>query len=145
MDDSTPSMGDVDLTDLICTLLGRFPGWQYDPDPDAPAYPESVVGIYYGAIQPSPDRAVGVRVYADIDDDLSVRRAQLLLRGGKHNAAGADALADLAFLMLHQLSRVGGISDVRRISGGPLGADDSGREERSENYQIILDNPEVLA
>lgn len=137
-------MDDVQLTYRICELLGRVPGWEWDPDPDAPAYPASSVGIYYGAIQPKPDRAIGVRVYATSDDDVLVRRVQLLQRGRPHDGAGADALAGVAFSVLHMLSRVGGISDIRRTSSGPLGADENDREERSDNYQIILDNPEAL-
>ena len=133
-------MDDVTLTETICALLGQVPGWSYDPDPEAEPYPESVVGIFYGAIEPDPDRAIGVRLYGVDDDDLAVRRVQLLLRGRKHDATSADALASVAFTVLHGLSRVGGISDIRRVSAGPLGADGSGREERSDNYQIIIDN-----
>lgn len=139
-------MDDVTLTETICALLGRVPGWSYDPDPEAPPYPESVVGIFYGAIDAHPDRAIGVRLYGFDDDDLSVRRVQLMLRGPKDDStAGVDALASVAFLVLHGLSRAGGISDIRRVSAGPLGADESGREERSDNYQIIIDNPEALS
>jgi len=135
---------DATLTRLICSLLGRVPGWKYDPDPKAPKYPESTVGIYYGALQPAPDRGIAVRVYAHTDDAILSRRAQLMIRGGKYNPAGADDLASVAFTVLHELSRVGGISDARRISTGPLGADNTGRETRSDNYQFILDNPEAI-
>jgi hypothetical protein len=135
---------DVQLTYRICEILGRVPGWSWTPDPEAPDYPESVVGLRYGEIQPTPDRTIGVRVYASTDEDVLSRRVQLRLRGGRHDRTGADRLAGVAFTVLQELSRVGGISDIRRISTGPLGADESGREERSDNYQIILDNPEAL-
>lgn len=137
-------MDDEALTKRVLAILGGIPGWEYDPDPDAPAYPASSVGLYYGAIQPDPDRAVGARIYASVDDDVHSRRLQLRLRGRPHDPAGADALAGVAFTVLHELSRVGGISDIRRISTGPLGADSLGREERSDNYQLILDNPEAI-
>lgn len=137
-------MDDAALTDRICELLGRVPGWTWNPDPEAPDYPAEVVGIRYGATQPTPDRTIGVRVYSSTDDDIHVRRVQLRLRGAPLDPAGADTLAGVAFTVLHGLSRAGGISDIRRISFGPLGPDDKGREERSENYQIILDNPEAL-
>jgi hypothetical protein len=137
-------MDDVQLTYRICELLGTVPGWHWDPDPDAPAYPSTGVGIFYGAIEDKPDRAIGVKCYGSDDGDVLVRRVQLRLRGRSHDRTDADALAGVAFLVLHGLSRVGGISDARRISTGPLGADESEREERSENYQITLDNPEAI-
>jgi len=40
---------------------------------------------------------------------------------------------------------VGGISGVSRLSMAPAGADENGREERTENYLIILDNQEALS
>ena len=137
-------MDDVALTHLICALLGRVPGWHYDPDPDAEPYPAGSVGIFYGAVQPRPVRAIGVRVYWSSDDELHVRRAQLTIRGGEYDPSGADELAGVVFAVLHGLSRVGGISDARRISHGSLGADNTGRESRSDNYQFILDNPEAI-
>ena len=137
-------MDDAALTDRICELLGRVPGWSWLPDADDD-YPANVVGIRYGATQPTPDRTIGVRVYSSTDDDTHVRRVQIRTRGGRLDPAGADTLAGVVFTVLHGLSRWGGISDIRRISFGPLGADDLGREERSENYQIILDNPEASA
>ena len=39
--------------------------------------------------------------------------------------------------------RTGGINHIHRTSFGPLGADVNGREERSENYSVVLDNPEA--
>jgi hypothetical protein len=135
---------DAALTYRLCEILGGVPGWSWVADPDAPDYTQDVVGIRYGATQDTPNRTIGVRVYASTDDDLSVRRVQLRLRGAPYDPAGADVLAGVAFVVLHGLSRVGGISDIRRISQGPLGADTKGREERSDNYQIILDNPEAI-
>lgn len=137
-------MDDVQLTFQICELLGDVPGWHWDPSPDAAAYPADGLGIFYGAIQPTPHRAIGVRCYGSDDDDVLVRRVQLRMRGRPHDSTDVDAISGVAFLVLHTLSRVGGISDIRRISSGPLGADESGREERSDNFQIILDNPEAM-
>lgn len=137
-------MDDVQLTNLICELLGQVPGWHWDPDKDAPEYPENDLGIFYGPIQPKPDRAIGVRCYGSDDGDVLVRRVQLRIRGREYSSSDADRIAGIAFTMLHTLSRVGGISDIRRISSGPLGADNSDREERADNYQIILDNPEAI-
>lgn len=133
------------LTKQICAVLGEITGWEWDEDEP---YTSDVVGVFYGAIGPTPDRACGVRVYATSDDDIEHihwRRVQLRLRGGKGRPDGADVLAGQAFEVLPRLSRVGGISGVSRLSMAPAGADENGREERTENYIIILDNQEALS
>lgn len=144
-------MDDVTLTKLICSLLGEIPGWDWhdsdndlpDAEPHVPATGDVV--IFYGAIGTEPDRAVGVRVYTTTDEpDLAWRRVQLRLRGEAGRPDGADALATPAFEALHGLSRVGGISSISRKSMAPAGADDNRREQRTENYLIILDNLEAL-
>jgi len=137
---------DVQLTKQVCALLGEIDGWEWRET--GPAYSESVVGVHYGAIKATPSRGVGVRVYLasdDLDESLSWRRMQIRFRGPRNDPTGADALADAAFARLQGLSRVGGISGISRLSMAPLGADGNGREERAENYQIILDNPEAEA
>ncbi len=136
-------MDDAQLTRRICELLGRVPGWLWWEDSDE-AYPLTSTGIFYGATQDKPDRAIGVRCYGSTDEDVLSRRVQLRFRGRPHLVDDADVMAGVSFTVLQGLSRVGGISDIRRISSGPLGTDSQGREERSDNYQIILDNPEVL-
>jgi len=125
----------------ICRQLARLPGWVFRED--GTDYLASEVALFVGAIDPTPDRAIGVRVYGTTDDDVAERRVQLRIRGAKNQPLSADRMADLAFTVLHGLSRVGGINDIRRISMTPLGSDTNGREERTENYQIILDNPEA--
>lgn len=133
------------LTKLVCSLLGDIPGWAWRPD--GPAYTSAETAIFYGRIGETPDRAVGARVYSTTDDPvevLSSRRVQLRFRGRRHAPDGADNLAQIAFLRLQGLSRVGGISGIRRDSMSPLGADDNDREQRSDNYTIILDNQEAL-
>lgn len=140
------TLGDVALTKLICEQLGTIPEWAWRPE--GPTYSEAEVGIFYGALAASPDRAVGVRVYAAIDIELEYlhwRRVQLRMRGGRGRPEGADELAGLAFEALQGLSRLGGISGVSRLSMAPAGADENGRQERTENYQITLDNQEALS
>lgn len=139
-------MNDAELTKLICALLGDIPGWEWSGDDPESAYPDDAVGIFYGALGTTPDKAVGVRVYATTDDrinHLATRRVQLRLRGARGRPDGADELAAAAFDALQELSRVGGISDISRLSMAPAGADTNRREERTENYQIILDNQEA--
>lgn len=137
-------MDDDELTFRLGEILGRIPGWMWDPT--AEAFPAAVVPIFYGRIPDSPDRAVGIRVYGAEDrltESLAERRAQVRYRGARHDPRGANKLAAPAFTLLQGLSRVGGISDIRRLSMAPLGADINGREERTDNYIITLDNTEA--
>lgn len=140
-------ISDQDLTKLVCSLLGDVPGWLWWEDDDTP-YPATSTGIFYGAIGTDPDRAIGVRVYGTTDyyeESLSSRRVQLRFRGRPHRVDDPDNLAQIAFLRLQGLSRVGGISGIRRDSGGGSPqADGNGRGQRTDNYTIILDNQEAL-
>lgn len=136
-------MDDVALTKLICTELGTIAGWAWHEN--GPEYTATEVGIFYGAIGLLPDRAVGVRVYGTNDErHLGWRRVQLRLRGDPGRPDGADELAGIAFEVLQGFSRRGGISSISRQSMSPAGADDNRREERTENYLVVLDNPEAL-
>ena len=138
-------MNDDDLTILICETLGHMPGWNWWET--STPYPVDEVGIYYGDLPADgPDQAIGVSVY-DAQDPLhlSWRNVQLRIRGKQRDKRSADKLGSFAFIAMQRLSRVGGISDTSRISFAPLGADGNAREERTENYIIILDNPEVTA
>ena len=137
-------MGDDELTALICELLAEIPDCAWRPN--GPKYTADEVGIFYGAIDPSPPRAVGVRVYQatdDADEHWAARFVQIRTRGCQNDRSGADSLAGAAFRVLQKISRVGGISGIRRVSMAPLGADSSGREERTDNYIINLDNQEA--
>lgn len=135
-------MDDAELTKRILAYLGRLPGWEWRPN--GPAYAAADVGLFYGQIRPDPDRAIGARVYAPADGEhLSVRRLQLRLRGARGRPDGADTLADIAFAAMSGIARLDGILSAQRISFSPLGADVNGREERTENYIITLDNLEA--
>ena len=136
-------MGDSELTQVICRLLAQRCGWAWVPDDINPTAP---VRLFYGAVGTDPDQAVGVTVYGgtdDLVDGLRVRRVQLMHRGTKGNPAGADDLTDETFAVLQGLSRTAGINTAFRLSWARLGPDGNGRQERSDNYQIILDNAEA--
>jgi len=136
-------MDDAALTIAVCEMLGEVPGWHWSTTTKPPA---GQVGIFYGDILETSDRAVGVRVYGGSDDPLvyqPVRSVQLRIRGARNDKDDADRIAGFAFALLQGRSRIAGLSWVQRESFGPLGADTNGREERSENYRVFLDNPEV--
>lgn len=132
-------MDDATLTKRICELLDAIPTFDYFTTP-----PAGGVAVFYGRIDPEPNRAVGVRVYSATDErHLHWRRAQVRIRGDKRRRDDADRIAGVVFAALHGLSRVGGISGISRESMSPGGADDNGREERTDNYIITLDNQET--
>ena len=136
-------MTDDAVTLALCEMLGQVPGWHWSLTTKPPA---GEVGIFYGDIPDSPDRAIGVRVYGGSDDPLvyqPARSVQLRIRGARDDKDDADRIAGFAFALLQGRSRVRGLSWVQRETFGPLGADTNGREERSENYSVFLDNPEV--
>lgn len=137
-------MDDDTLTRRICAHLGRTPGWAYRPD--GPDFAPSEVAIFYGGLGDAPARAIGVRVYGLGPGDqtyTNTRRVQLRFRGARDDPTGANRLASTAEAVMQGLSMVGGFSEVLRTSLAPLGADQNGREERSDNYIITLDNLEA--
>lgn len=135
-------MDDAQLTELLCTLLGAQEGWWYSPDPEAVA-PAGAVVVFYGEMGEEPDIAAGVMVYSTNDATVGVRYVQVRVRGARGDRRGADTLAGAAFDTLHGLTQAVGVVLVSRGSSANLGADDSGRQERTENYTVVLDNVEV--
>jgi len=128
----------------LAQILANRTDWQWRPD--GPDYADAETGINYGALPQSPDRAVGITAYwadDDLQTFLAVRRIQLRFRGIPGARAGADDLADAAFAVLQRLSRVAGISLVSRASMAHLGADELDRQERTDSYELIIDNPEA--
>lgn len=136
-------MDDEEVTIAVGRLLAERCGWGWLPDGINPA---AAVRLFYGPVGGAPDEAVGVTVYGGSDDlvnGLATRRVQLMHRGGRNAPGGADRLAAASFGALQGLSRTSGINTAFRLSWARLGADGNGRQERSDNYQIILDNAEA--
>lgn len=135
-------MDDSDLTVRLCEIAGSLPLFAWRPQ--GPAYTDSEIGVFYGAIPDEPDRAVGIRVYSPIDESgLLSRRVQFHIRGARRQPFGADRIAGILFATFHDRSRGDGMTSIRRTSAAPLGADANGREERTENYMVVLDNVEA--
>lgn len=136
-------MDDAEVTKAVCRVLAERTGWRWALDG---LNPTAAAWLFYGPIGASPDEAIGVTVYGgtdDLVDGLMTRRVQLMHRGKKNDPAGADTLAGVSFVALHGLSRTAGINTAFRRSWARLGPDGNGRQERSDNYQIILDNTEA--
>lgn len=132
------------MDDRALTLV--IAGWLHTADvgvwrPDGPPYTASEVGIFYGPIGATPDRALGVTVYGTDDDvalGTAIRWVQVRARGARGRPDGADVLAGDVFHVLHGVHARDGISRARRISSAQLGPDDNGRQERTDNYEITL-------
>ncbi|WP_407316636.1 minor capsid protein [Isoptericola halotolerans] len=138
-------MRDDEIVNALIDVLAARTGWERTgpgtvPSGNAPA-------LFYGAIPPEPDEAVGVTLYA-ADDQLildgeqygyAVRRVQVRFRGPEFDPAGADALASQAFRALQGLSRVAGLNHAERFQVAPLGVDGNRRAERADSYIVIPD------
>lgn len=135
-------MDDETLTMRLCEIVGALPLFAWRPY--GPMYANPEIGVHYGAIDDQTDKAVGIRAYSPIDEpNLLSRRVQLHIRGGRREPFGADRIAGVLFAVLHERPRGDGMASILRTSAAPLGADLNGREERTENYLITLDNLEA--
>lgn len=135
-------MKDSTLKTRLCEILGTIAGFEWST---TGAYSPDSIGVWFGGIEDSPDRAVGVRLYGGSDvDKLTKRKAQIWVRGARDERDSADDIADAVFDRFDNLSREGGILGIRRESMSDQGTDDNGRDQRSENYTITLDNEEAL-
>ena len=131
------------VTTAVCQLLHDFGVGVWSP---TQAYLTTDVGVFYGPLGTLPDRAIGLTVYAatdDVETGLAHRYLQVRCRGAVGAPNGADALADSAFAALHGLYQTSGIARITRTSTAYLGADTNGRTERTDNYMLIIDNPEA--
>jgi len=133
---------DETITNRLGEILGQLPtfAWRpFGPDPT-----DLEIGLYYGAVQDKPDRGVGISVYSPADQpDLLARRVQFDVRGGRGQPFGADRLAGILFTVLDHRPRGSGFASILRTSFTRLGADTNGRDRRTENYLITLDNQEA--
>lgn len=137
-------MTDDELVTAVCQHLATALSSPW-PGP----YSASHVGVFYGPIGTTPDRAVGVTLYSATEAipadgyPMQWRRVQVRIRGGRNTPNGADALASQVKAAMTELSRTAGINNTQRVLVAPLGADGNGRAERADSYSITLENPEA--
>ena len=137
----------MDTTTLVTTVNELLAAASVGTWRPGGGYTAGEIGLFYGPIGATPDRAIGVTCYTQTDDietGRTDRYVQVRFRGHRGAPNGADQLADAAFIALHGVYRTSGIARITRTSTAPLGADTNGRQERTDNYQLIIDNPEVL-
>lgn len=96
----------------------------------------------------TPDLAVALNVY-DSDDEVEVargtHRVQAMFRGLPGDSLTCDDLADQVFGVWHAREGLwlGGlfVSLMSRVSRIPLGVDGNDRSLRSDNYELLIDEP----
>lgn len=138
-------MDDETLTHRLGEILGRIPTFAWRPRESDPAPTAHEVAVMYGKLRDAPDRGIGISVYNSLDEpDLLKRRVQFHIRGERLQPSGADRIAGVVFAVLEGRLRGNGISSIVRQSFTRLGADANGRDQRTENYLITLDNLEAF-
>jgi hypothetical protein len=104
-------------------------------------------GIVLGVPTQQPAALIALAVYRTDDDPSlsdSVVGLQVRVRGRDADPRDADALADGVFDTLHGYRGYAGsvrIVYARRVSTLPLGVDDNGRHERTDNYDLTVHRP----
>ena len=96
----------------------------------------------------SPDAAVALNLYDSLDEVEVARgthRVQAMFRGAPDDSLTCDDLADAVFDLWHAREGlwIGGLHVVlmSRVSRIPLGMDGDNRSMRSDNYELLIDEP----
>lgn len=126
-----PSVDDETLTRHLRSLLEQIP------------FRDAPVTIAAKRLPATPDAGIAITVYATEADDhrdggARIRRVQFWCRGNRGDPFSADRLGDDLLAHLHWLHADPVISRAQRLSFALLGPDGNGRDERTDNYQIIL-------
>ena len=139
----------VPLADVkvgLCQWLHDTGHGTYRP---ATAYQSGERAITEQSLPPNPDWAVAVAPYG-VDDatvlPTQLVRVQLRFRAPADQPKSAvDQWADAVASDLHFKHNFDAgalhVSRAERVLVAPLGADDSGRQERADSYQLILTRP----
>lgn len=111
------------------------------------AYADNEIGIVIGPPSQSPPSLVALATYNNSDDPAasdSTVFLQVRTRAPDDDPRKANALAGGVFNSLQGLrATVNGIRIVygKRNSSYPLGIDGNGRQERTDNYELMVHRP----
>ncbi|GAU67684.1 hypothetical protein SSP35_05_02510 [Streptomyces sp. NBRC 110611] len=127
----------VDLLDGLARLLDSAGVGTYRPDG---VYEASETAITIAATPPAPDRCICLSAYPVTDSPVltdTTTGIQVRTRAGP-DPREVDALDDAVFDVLHGAGPyqwgAAWVQLIFRASAVPIGADDSGRAERTSNY-----------
>ena len=111
-------------------------------------YQPGEVGVVIGLPTTTPPALIALLDYDTRDDPTSsdtVQSIQIRFRSAGGTADQANDLADAVFNALQGMwgQTVGGVKVItaERSSSLPLGTDNSGRYERSDNYDLTIHRP----
>lgn len=111
-------------------------------------YTASETAIVFGGLPTSPHRAIALTLYGADDEGsvpLSSLRLQVMVRGNPNDALDAGEVAGAIFTFLqglqHRQYGSAHLTLAQRISRITLGADESKRQIRSDNYALDVDMP----
>lgn len=111
------------------------------------AYGPNDTAVVLKDLPDKPDRALAVVVYGldlDVIDPAIGVRVQVTSRA-PGPADAVDILGDSVIAVMHSLHRAAWgdlwVSRCVHVSTAPLGADEAGRHERSDNFRIITTRP----
>ncbi|SRR6266498_3983455 len=111
------------------------------------AYSATEIGIVIGVPSQDPPSLVALAVYNNVDDPAasdSTVMLQVRVRAPDDDPRKADDLADGVFNSLQGMrATLNGIHIVyaRRNSSYPLGIDSNGRQERTDNWDLVVHRP----
>lgn len=112
------------------------------------AYVSTDTAVALKALPTTPDRAIAVSVIADLEvySPQIVLRVQITTRESADKPSDAvDDLADDVIAVMHGVRNAWWgalwVSRCSHFSTAPLGADEAGRQERSDNFRIITTRP----
>jgi len=104
--------------------------------------------VFFKALPTTPDRCIAITAYSTLDEPkvaASKVRVQFWFRGIVNNSLDVDELGDSVFNLLQGAEDLtfgtAHVAQMLRVSSGQLGADDSKRNERSDNYELDVDVP----
>lgn len=134
----------ADVLKGLCVYLDGAGIGTYRP---VGAYEPDETALTLKRLPTSPDRAIAVNAYGSDDSitlPMSVISIQLRFRAAG-SRTDVDDLADAVFPLLHGRHHflMGDILVARayRLNFASIGADDNRREERVDNYELLLQRP----
>lgn len=135
-----------DLLDGLAKYLQENGQGRYIREDDDSVFVSDDTAIILKEMPPGPDRAIVLNAYSPTDDPVQGMGSimvQCRFRGNQNDVMDADALGDNVFNLLQgarYLDLIPGspsFSRVRRQSSVDLGADKTGRWERTDNYEFF--------
>lgn len=137
-------------TDLLTGLAVHLAAANVATWQPSGAYGPTVTGIFIATVPEHPAGVLTLTAYGIDDSDPTVPDSvvglQVRCRAPNRDPRNADNLADAAYDALQSLGPLTLSTGVRlqlctRRSSLPMGADASGRWERSDNYQLMVHRP----